>query len=804
MLWQDLKHGWRVFRHQPALALAGVLTMGLGIGANTAIFSFVNTLLLRSLPFPEPDRLVRIESVRGAETGKLMPREWEELNRDHSVFDGVAGWYPSQYNLSTGGPPEVVRSCMTTANLFRVLGVRLIHGSSWEEGTHRQRNPDMVLNYELWRNRLGADPALVGKSLIMDNSPYRVVGIAEPGFQFPVRSDVFRAANLGGAQNNDVRSLFVVARLKRGVTVEQARDRLDAFAAEQERMYPDANRGIRFRMISLREAYVGEVRPYLLLTSGLVGLVLLIACANVVNLLLSRGIARRKEMAIRAALGARGIQIGRQLLSECLFMTMAGGVAGLALAMWWMRVLRGMLRVDLPPWMEITLDAPVLLFTLAVSVTCGILAGLAPALSAMRADLQDAFRENSRGSSTGPMQAGFRRALVAGELALAVTLLVAAGLLVRSFWQLQDADTGFRRERVLTFRTDPPWARYNRVEQTALFYRQAIERLQALPGVEAAAANHSMPLAINQNYGKPSVEVEGQSVDEQRANPFVNVQIVSPNYLHVMGIPLRRGRAFTADDRMNTMPVAIVSRPLAERLFHDAHPIGRRLRMTGLLGALDEKQESWFTVIGVAEGVRSESLLSPSGMDLYLSNQQQFAGDTFFVVRTRQQPSTLGAAVARAIQQVDPEQPVFDVQPLDQLVEDTVWQRRIAGRLSLWFGALALALAAIGTYGVLSYAVSQRTRELGIRHALGSSPGQLQRLVITEGLKVAGAGMVIGSAMAGGVGLAIAGLLYKVGPLDPATFVSVIAIVMTIAMFACYIPARRASRVDPAVALRHD
>jgi putative ABC transport system permease protein len=804
VLWQDLQYACRFLRHNPGFSLAALATLALGIGANTAIFSFVNALLLRPLPFPEADRLVRIHSVRGSETGKLMPREWEELDRDTTLFEGVAAWYPSQYNLSVGGSPEVVRACMTTANLFRVLGVRLVHGSSWEEGTHRAMNPATVLNHELWRNRLGGDPSLVGKSLTLDAASYLVAGVAEPGFEFPVRSDIFRAAYLGGAQNTNVRSLFVVARLKRGVTIEQAQQRLEVFAAGQKRTYPETNRGVRFRLTPLRDAYVGEVRPYLLLTMGLVALVLLIACANVVNLLLSRGLARRREIAVRAALGAGQNRIIRQLLSESILLTLAGGATGLALAAWWMRVLRQMLRVDLPAWMRIDLDAQVLLFTLALSGVCGVVAGLAPALSAARGDLQEAVRAASRGSSGGVVEARLRRTLVGGELALAVTLLVAAGLLVRSFWRLQQVDAGFRRDGVLSFRTDPPWTRYNRVDQTALFYRQVLERLRALPGVEAAAANHSLPLALNQNYGKPAIVVEGQSVDEQRRNPFINVQIVSPSYLAVMDIPLLRGRDFTDDDRAHTTPVTILSRTLAERLFGVADPVGRRVRMEGLLGAFDKKQESWFTVIGVADGVRSETLLGGFGLDLYLSNQQQFAGDTFFVVATRGDPASLAAAAARAVRDVDPEQPIFDLQPLVDLVEDTVWQRRLAGRFSLWFGALALVLAAVGTYSVLSYAVSQRTRELGVRCALGSTPGQLVRLVIAEGAKLAGIGLTLGVAVAALAARAGSGLLYGVAPLDPLTFASVTALVAGVALLACYIPARRASRVDPVVALRHE
>jgi putative ABC transport system permease protein len=342
------------------------------------------------------------------------------------------------------------------------------------------------------------------------------------------------------------------------------------------------------------------------------------------------------------------------------------------------------------------------------------------------------------------------------------------------------------------------------VEQTSLFYRLALERLQALPGVEAAAANHSLPLALNQNYGKPSIIAEGQDLETQRRNPFVNIQVVSPNYFDVMKIRLRAGRAFHASDRIATTPVTVLSRPLADRLFAGADPLGRRIRMAGLLSALDEKQENWFTVVGVAEGVRSESLLSDVSMDLYLSNQQQFAGDTFFVVRTRQDATALSTAVAQAILQVDPEQPVFDVQPLDDLVEASVWQRRIAGRLSLWFGGLALVLAAVGAYSVIAYAVSQRTRELGIRQALGSTSWQTQQLVLGDAMSLAAVGLGSGAVLGYAVAWSVSGLLYRVSPLDPWIYGGVLGSVGLVALLACYVPARRAARIQPVEALRQE
>lgn len=560
----DIGLAWRSLRRSPLFAATAIATMALGLGANTAIFSFVSALLLRPLPFSEPDRLVRIDSIRGNETGKITPREWEELNRDSQMFEGVAAWYPSQYNLSYAGSAEVVTACMTTANLFRVLGVKFVAGASWKEGTHRERNPVVVLNHELWQRRLGGDRALVGRILPLDFSSYEVVGVAEPGFDFPGKMDIFRAAYLGSAQNWEVRSLFAVARLRRGVSVGQARERLAQFGRLMERDFPNSNQGVTFQVRPLRDAYVGEVRPYVLLTLALAALVLLTACVNVMNLLVARGLARRRELAVRIALGASAGRIVRQAVAESALLCLAGGVAGVAAAYWWAGVIRQWIHIDLPVWMTAEIDYRVLLFALLISLLCGISGGVLPALALVRVDLTNSLRDSGRGSSGGRGSARVRAALVTVELALAVLLLAISGLLVKSFRQLQQTDTGFARAQALTFRTDPPWSRYHRADQTALFYRRVMDKLREIPGVTAVAANHSMPLALNQNYGRPVIVADGQSLDEQQRSPFVNVQIVSASYFQVMGVPLREGRGFTEDDRIGAAPVAVISRPAGQ------------------------------------------------------------------------------------------------------------------------------------------------------------------------------------------------------------------------------------------------
>ena len=460
------------------------------------------------------------------------------------------------------------------------------------------------------------------------------------------------------------------------------------------------------------------------------------------------------------------------------------------------------MRVDLPAWMEIVPDGRVLCFTLAAALLAGLAAGIAPALTASRTNLSEAFQEGARGSSSGQRQRRLRELLVAGEIALAVALLSTAGLLVQSLRRLQSAETGFTRAPLLTVRTDPPSKNYNRVEQTGRFYRLAVQRLASLPGVESAAADHSLPLAGNDNLGKPIITVDGQSSDEQQRNPFVNLHIVSPNYLGVMDVPLLRGRSFTDDDRDSTMLVAVISRSLARRLIGDADPLTRRVRLAGMPTNPLTNQNTWFTIVGVAGDIQSEQLGGRPGMDLYLSNQQQFAGDTYFVLRTRGNPMAVAPSVPRAIQQVDPEQSVFDIQPMAARIADTVWQRRLAGMLSVLFGGLALALGTVGVYSVLAYAVGQRTQEIGIRLALGATPGGLKKLIVMDGLRPALAGLVAGMLAAAAAGWSVRGLLYEAAALDLWTLAGVPAVLFVAALLACYVPARRASRIDPATTLR--
>jgi predicted permease len=800
---RDIRHTLLRWRKAPSFAIIGLFTLALGIGANTAVFSFVNALLLRPLPFAEPDRLVTIRSVRGGEAGKLMPREWEEIDRDKSAVESAAAWYTSQYNLTSDGPPEAVTALMTTGNLFQVLGVRPLYGDAWPLDFYKDRHPVVVLSHGLWQRRFGSDARIVHTTIVMDVSPYEVYGVAPPGFEFPARFDVYRAAILLSPQNQDSRSVWVVARLQRGVSIREAQSRLDALAQRFEHQYPDTNRGIGFRLAPLRDLYVGEARPYVLMSIALVAVVLLLACSNVVHLLLMRSVERRQELAIQLALGAGHFTIFRQLLTETLMLAGGGAVLGLAMSAWWTRLLRTLIRVDLPQWATFEIDARVLLFALAAALLAAVLAGMAPAISLSGVNLIAGLQSSSRGASSGRSQRKIRRILVIAEVSLAALLLGMSGLLVRSFTRLMEIDTGFTSAPLLTFRADPPFTKYNALDQTAPFYKRALERLSVLPGVEAAAANHNLPIAGNDNYGKPAILIEGQSADEQRLNPYANVQIVSPNYLEVMDIPIVSGRSFSADDRTDTVAAAVISRPLASRLFGAVDPIGRRIRFTGLVSATQESQKAWFTIIGVSEGVRSENLMAGLSMDIYLSNQQQFAGDSYFILRTRTAPEALAGSISRAVREVDPEQSIFDVKTMERRLTDTVWQRRIAGTLSLLFAGLALSLATAGVYSILSYAARTRTREFGVRLALGATPLRIRCLILREGLSLTLVGVALGMAGSFAISRQIRNMLYETGFLEPLQLLATPVVLIAVALFACYIPARRAESVDPVEALRN-
>jgi putative ABC transport system permease protein len=797
----ELVHAARVLLARPAFSLVVVLTLGLGIGANAAIFSAVEALLLRPFPFHDPDQLVRISTMRGGEEGGLSVPEQDDLAGLTDVIEDIA-LYTDQgmYNASGFGEPEELPATITTHNLFRVLGVVPLIGSAYPAETDRTRRFELVISHGLWTRRFGQDPHIVGRTMTLDGAPgYTIHGVLPPGINFPPQSDLFRSAGIAADpdayRRRDVRGRMGLARLQSGVTVGQARSRIEALGERLAREFPQTNAGLQFHVTPLRDLYVGDVRAYILLLFGAVMLVLVVACSNVVNLLLSRWIARDRESAIRVALGASRRRVIGEILTESLLLSMLGGLVGVFLAWLGVEIITGMVRARLPTWMTIQLDGATLLFLVVVSIVTGLAAGLVPALRSGDRHLHDALRDGGRGSSAGVRQQHLRNALVVAEVALAVVLLVGASLMVQSFAKLQRVDPGFELTNMLTFRVELGWRAYDSHAKVVAFNQQVLDGLRALPGVSAVALDSNLPLSgkAREPY---EIAAQGQSLEERQANPFVHVHIVSAGYFEAMGIAIERGRAFEETDSDTGQQVAVISRGLAERLWPNQDPIGKSLTINW------SAKNPPVTVVGVARDIRHQQLAA-TDLDVYRPFRQVWAGGSWFAVRTAgSDPKLLSQVETRIVTETDPNQSFFDVRTMEDRIASGIWQQQTAGTLFALFAFLALALASIGLYGVLSYLVTQQWREIGVRIALGAAPGQVQRMVVGRGVTLAAAGISLGLVLALPAVQALAPVLFEVRALDFWSFVAVPLALGVVALVACYIPARRATRIDPLVALR--
>jgi putative ABC transport system permease protein len=733
--------------------------------------------------------------------------ELKDLREQAPIFESVAPYVPgAQYNYSGDGPPEELASTLVSRDLFNTLGVQLLHGGLWPESYDLERNFGVILTYDLWKRRFGGDPNVLGRKITLDAAPFYVIhGVAPQGFNFPGNVQLFRSIAINDYLPNykarDARNVYAVARLKPGVSYEQARAEIAAFSRRMAETYPNINAGLSFTLKPLRDFYVGDVRPYLWLLLAAVGFVLLIACANVINLLLARSLAREREVAIRMALGAGRSRLMRQLLTESLLLAVVGGLVGLATGWGWIRLLRSLVRAEMPAWISINIDWRVLAFTMAVSILTGLIAGLAPALQASRPDLNELLKEGAKGSPGGA-RSQLRKALVVAEIALALVLLVGAGLMVKSFLRLQQTELGFRPDNLLTLRIALPWRKYATAPapdraSAKQFYQQLLERMAALPGVEQAAITSNMPLSSERQEGKLTFTIEGQAAEEQQRNPYLNALRASPNYFQTIGVRLIRGRLLNDFDTAETERVGVVSQRLADRAWPGQDPIGKRLKVGGI-----NSQGAWTTVVGVVGDVKHEEISGEGGLDLYVSYQQFSDSNMYLLLRTKVAPMTLANEATRAVWSVDPEQSTFDIMTMEERVADTIWQRRLSGALFAVFAALALALASVGIYGVMSYMVSQRTREIGVRMAMGARPRDVLRLVIAQGARLIAAGLGAGMIVAFIAARIIASLLYQVSATDLLTYLAVPLLLAAVALAACYIPARRAMKVDPMTALR--
>lgn len=809
-LLQDVKYAARGLVKQPTFAVVAVITLALGIGANTAIFSVINDLLLEALPYRDAERLVMVweRTPRGEGTGVTSRANFTSWRQQNTSFESMAAFSDQRFSLTGDGEPEEVTVQLANPELFRVLGVNPIIGRTLTEEDAQPGAPNVaVLSYGLWQRRHGASAQIIGKSITLNGTPVTVVGVMPSDFQWHITktSGTGRPAEIwtvlamptGEGAPSRGRFLSVVARLKPGVSSAQAQTEMQTIAARLAQEFPRYNHGWSAEVIPLREQFVGNVRLALWIILGAVGLVLLIACANVANLLLSRAAAREKEIAVRAALGASRWRIVRQLLTESLVLAMLGTLLGLALAWWGMKALVAISPRDLVNLQTVGLNFTVLAWTIGISVVTGIVFGLAPALEASRINLNNALKEGKGSDSQGPRSHRLRSALVITEVALALVLLVGAGLLIRSFISLNRIDTGFDKDNILTMVVRLPDAKYSEDQQIVAFFRQASERIAALPGVSAAGMVNYLPLygglgarTIFTIEGKPEPP-PGQEIELS-----THVRVANPGYFSTMNIPLLRGRNFADQENSEARHVVLISESLARKHFAGEDPIGKRISVM-----MFEKPNPT-EIIGIVGDARYESLVEQPEPTVYFPHPELTYPFMTLVLRTSGNPTDIAPAVRREVRQIDPEQPVSDVRTMNQVLADTVARARFNTLLLALFAGLATLLAAVGIFGVMNYSLTLRTREIGLRMALGAQHREVQMLMLKQGMLLTLIGTVIGIAGALALTRLMSSLLFGVKPTDPATFTVIGLFLMMVALIACYLPARRATRIDPMIALR--
>ena len=795
---QDLRYAVRQLIRSPGFTAIAVLTLGLGIGVNTAIFSVVNAVLLRPLPYPDPGRLVTLAERRPNGTANVVSYpnflDWQK----DGALESLAIARTLSRNVSGGEGPERIAGALVSADYFRVLGIAPAAGRYFLEGEDiRGRDGIAVIGHGLWQRRYGGDPRVLGRTITVDGRALTIVGIAQPGFRYPDETELWTPVSQDDPVLLEARGLHayeVIGRLRAGQALEPTARRLEALAARLAAEYPESNRGWGVIVTPLHESLVRGLRPTLLLLLGAVGFVLLIASANVAGMMLARGAARRRELAIRAALGAGRWQLVRQLLTETAALTFLGGVLGIGLAAWGVDALLSQAPENLRPTDAAVLDGTVLAFTFGVAALTSLVFGLLPAVQAARRGGEASLQESGR-LTGGVDRQRTRRLLVAAEVALALLLLVGAGLMVQSFRRLLAVDPGFRTSSVVSARLSVP--RTGRDTAAVIdFYRELVDRAGALPGVSAAAAVSYLPLT--REGARYSFSVEGQSFAQPQQRPSSSFNVVTPGYFSALDIPLLQGRDFTGQDGWETPAVVVVNRTLARRFWPGEPPIGKRLTFD------DDPDEpsDWMTVVGVVGDVRHQSLVDEIMPQIYAPEAQVGLEEMALLVRTRLDPASVALAIRGVVASLDPEVPVAEIRQLTEVRDASISTDRFRTLLLGAFGVLALGLAVMGVYGVISYGVVQRTREIGIRVALGAQRPEILRLVIGEGMLTVAGGIAAGLVAGAALSRVLVTLLYQVKPWDPATFASIAVVIGGVALGACVLPARRALRVDPATTLR--
>jgi predicted permease len=817
-LLQDLKYGARMLARAPGFTIVAVLTLALGIGASTAVFSIVDAVLLKPLPYPQADRIVFPwrQTPPGIDLGySEIPwgaRTFRDFQRDIKGFQDIGAFEAAGFNLTGTGDPVRIDGVRASSGFFRTMGVAPLLGRTFlDEEDHAGHDREVILGYGLWQRKFGGDPGVVGRTLELNGESYSVVGVMPNGFafprseempgsfQFPRQPEMWVPAITDISADSTAPDEFaVIARLKPGVSVSQSQTELNVLAKEWEKV-PNGAGWFNSKITPLTSQVAGDTRRPLLLLLCAVGVVLLIACANVANLLLARSLGRRREFTLRAALGAAQSRLARQLLTESVLLAFFGGVVGLLLGELAIRFVKTFGPLNIPRLYEIRLDLGVFAFTFAVTLLTGLLFGLAPAFGATRENLVETLKEGGQRSGSGPARQKIRSALLVSEVALALVLVIAAGLLVRTFFHLLKVDPGFNTSRVLMFELTLPGARYPDKDSLAGVYGKVLNRLNDIPGVQAAGLGSPMPMSGGQESS--AFAIPGRTFDKSLDHaPIASYTIASPGYFSAIGTPILRGRPFLDSDTADSQPVAIISKTLADQFYPGEDPIGKSIK-------LPPAKFPTLTIVGIAADVKHFTVRESTGPEFYVAYTQKPYPDMLTMqvaLRTQADPRAIIGSAREAIRSVDPTLPIAKVSTLATLVDDSMTQPRFSMLLLAAFAALALVLASIGIYGVISYAVAQRTQEFGIRLALGAQPRNVFSMVLGQGARLALLGIVLGFIAAFAATRLMASLLFGVQPTDPITFVAVPSLLMGVALLACYIPARRATRVDPLVALRYE
>jgi len=803
---RNLRFGLRLLAKNLGFTSVALLALTLGIGANTAIFSVVYAALLSPLPYPNPDQLVMVWSKVNGHNNTVSAGDYLDWKRQSSVFQDVVAWSSGSFSLSVSGHPEAIQTRITSPGFFNMQGIPLFLGRDFvsEEG-QVGKDHVLIVTHRLWRERFGSDAQIIGQRVRLNGEPYTVIGVLAAGMPDRFESQLFVPLAFKPDQvNHDYHWLVVMGRLKPGVTLQQANADMDGVTRRIAEVYPVSNKGWGASVEPLKNDFTSrDTIKDLWLLMGAVGFVLLIACVNVANLLVARGTIRRKEVAVRASLGATRWQLFSQFLVESLSLALIGGAMGIGLAWVLLKVIVALLPpFSVPTEADIRLNLPVLFFSLAVTVVAGVLCGCAPAWQISRWNLSDTLKEGGR-SASGVGRQGLRRALVVVEFALALTLLAGAGLVIHSFWKLTRVDLGFRQDHILTFALPIRVDRFSHPEQITAFYRQLLEKIEALPGISSATASTGAPI-LGTNFGIP-FSIAGQPAGDPSSRPGAGFTMVTPEYFRTFGIPIAKGRSFTGQDVAGSVPVAIVNETFVKKYLPNVDPLTQRVVVEQLIpGVTKLGPPIEWQIVGVYHDVHNGGVRRDGFPEINVPFWQSPWPLARIEVRTSGNPATLTNSIAAVVQSVDSDLPLDQVKTMDQLVDESLAGDCFATVLFATFAAVALMLAAIGIYGVMSFAVAQRTHEIGLRMALGAGPRQVLRLVLQEGMVLAFAGLVVGLAGTYFVGRTMKSILYEVTAIDPVAVSSVAAVLLLSALLACYIPARRATQVDPMVALRDE